>query len=206
MPNRAGLSRDRVLAAAAELVDRRGASELSLTTLAKRFGVRTPSLYNHVDGLDGLRRDLRLRALEALADELRRAAVGRAGADALHAIAHAYRDYALAHPGLYALTQSAVPPAGEEEGVEVRDAERGVVEVVAHALRGYGLEGEEAVHAVRCLRSALHGFVTLETNGGFAMDLAPSESFARLVALLDHGLASAGSPRTEGRPQGDGGA
>jgi hypothetical protein len=49
------------------------------------------------------------------------AAAGRAGGDALAAVARAYRDYALAHPGTYAAAQRAtdLDPADGEAAVEV---------------------------------------------------------------------------------------
>jgi hypothetical protein len=56
-------------------------------------------------------------------------------------------------------------------------------------LRGYGLEGEDAIHGVRIMRAALHGFVALEHEGGFAMPIALDESYARLIGMLDRGLS-----------------
>jgi hypothetical protein len=55
-------------------------------------------------------------------------------------------------------------------------------------LAGYGLEGQEALHATRAIRSALHGFALLEAEQGFGMPLDVDESFAALVAVLDRGL------------------
>jgi len=65
------------------------------------------------------------------------------------------------------------------------------VDVVRATLRGYGLEDDDAVHAARIVRAALHGFATLEAGGGFGIPLDIDESFARLVAVLDDGLATA---------------
>ena len=56
-------------------------------------------------------------------------------------------------------------------------------------LRGYGLDGDDAIHAVRIVRAALHGFVALEIGGGFGLPLALDETFERLIAVLDRGLA-----------------
>ena len=41
---------------------------------------------------------------------------------------------------------------------------------------------------MRLIRIALHGFVTLEAAGGFAMALSADETFERLLDLLDLGL------------------
>jgi len=147
-------------------------------------GVRTPSLYNHVGSLDDVRRRVALLALAEIGDALRDAAVGRARDDALIAAARAYRTYARAHPGRYAATQRA--PAADDE--ELRVAAGRAVDVLLAVLAGYGIEGEDAIHAARAVRSALHGFVALETGGGFGLPVALDESFDRMVAALARGL------------------
>ena len=65
-----------------------------------------------------------------------------------------------------------------------------LTELVYAILRGYGLDDEQTVHATRAVRSALHGFVTIEAAGGFGLPQDVDESYARLVALLDSGLSS----------------
>jgi AcrR family transcriptional regulator len=185
---RAGLSTTSVVAAAAELADAEGLEALTLARLAGSVGVRTPSLYNHVSSLDDVRRRVALVALRELGDALRDAAVGRAGDDALIAMAHAYRAYARAHPGRYAATQRA--PAAAD--AEMRAAASGAVEVVLAILRGYGLEGDDAIHAARGVRSALHGFVALESGGGFGIPVDLDESFDRMVTALARGLSDTG--------------
>jgi AcrR family transcriptional regulator len=184
---RAGLSTAAVVAAAAEIADAEGLDRLTLARVAAAAGVRTPSLYNHVESLDDVRRRVALLALRDLADALRDAAVGRAGDDALTAMADAYRAYARRHPGRYAATQRA-PAEGDEE---MRAAAKGAVDVVLAILRGYGLEGDDAIHAARAVRSALHGFVALEAGGGFGIPVDLDESYARMVRALARGLREA---------------
>ena len=181
---RAGLDLGRVLDAAVAVADADGLAALALARLAADLGVKVPSLYNHVSSLDGLRRDLKLRGLRELAAALRDAAVGRAGSDAFLAVADAQRDFARRHPGLYAAS-SAVSPADDDE---VRAASEDVLAVIYAVLRGYGLEGRDAVHAVRALRAAIGGFVGLEAGAGFGMPVDVDESFRWLVRVLDRGL------------------
>ena len=54
MATRTRLTKTTVVQAAAELLNSEGAAALSLNRLAEKLDVRTPSLYNHVDGLPGL--------------------------------------------------------------------------------------------------------------------------------------------------------
>ena len=79
---RAGLTESRVVEEAERIADEVGLSHLTLAALAERLGVRQPSLYKHVDGLDAVRRSIAIRAKTELADILARAAVGRSGGDA----------------------------------------------------------------------------------------------------------------------------
>jgi AcrR family transcriptional regulator len=180
---RAGLDESAVVSAAAALADAEGYERLTLAALADRLGVRAPSLYGHVGGLADLRVRLAIWGCQQLRDALALAAAGRAGGDALRAVAGAYRDWATAHPGVYAAIGHAFAsdPAAEA-------AAEGVAEVVFAVMRGYGLEGEDAVHGVRAVRAALHGFITLEEQGGFRMAADPEVTWERLLAMLDRGL------------------
>jgi AcrR family transcriptional regulator len=184
MAPRPGLSESLVVETAIRLVDQDGLDSLSIANLAEKLKVRPPSLYNHIDGLDGLRRALTLHSLRELTEDLRQATVGRAGYEALVAMSQAYRTFAKRHPGLYPLTFRS-PETGDEA---LQAAGRAAVEVVLAVLRAYHLADDEALHATRCLRSALHGFVSLETGGGFGMPLDIDRSFERLLAMLDAGL------------------
>ena len=146
--------------------------------------MRTPSLYNHVGGHQALLRAVALQGLRELGDALRRAAVGRARGDALVAVADAYRAFAKACPGRFAAAvagRSIRDPALQDAGADV-------VAVIVAVVGGWGLADDDAIHAVRAIRSALHGFVEIEADGGFDIDLDLDVSFARLVQTLAAGL------------------
>lgn len=180
---RAGLNEHRIVAAAGELADEVGWDNLTLRAVAARLKVRPPSLYEHVGGIEELRAALAVEAHRELAAELRAATVGRAGGDALVAMAHAHRDFARRRPGLYAASLQAPHPADKK----LRAAVREVVEVMVLVLRAYELDEEETLHAVRCLRAAVHGFVTLEAAQGFG-SLDIETTFGMLTQLHLDGL------------------
>ncbi|MEU8299435.1 TetR-like C-terminal domain-containing protein [Micromonospora sp. NPDC048909] len=178
---RVGLNQQTVVREAARLADEVGYQQLTLAALAARLGVALPSLYKHIRGADALTQKLSALATAELATELTGAAVGRAGVDALRAIATAYRAYAHRHPGRYPAAQRVPDPADPEH---VAAGERAVGAIYA-VLRGYGLTGDEAVDATRMLRSALHGFVALEAAGGFGLPRDVDRSYDELIAALD---------------------
>ena len=183
---RVGLTRQAVAAMGAAILDRDGASGLSLARVAAELGVRSPSLYNHVDGVDGLLRDVALLGIDQLAEACRTAVMGRSGPEAIRALASAYRDFATAHPGVYPLTQVARP-----EDEELAAASSRVVEPAVAVLASFGLTGDDLIHAARSLRSTLHGFVLLRSSNGFGLDVDPDESFLWMVELLIAGLLGA---------------
>jgi AcrR family transcriptional regulator len=180
------LNQETVIDGAVQLVNEKGPDALTLAELAARFRVRTPSLYNHVEGLDGLKRDLALRGLRDLADRVQTATVGLAGRDALQAVATAYRDYAHENPGLYPFT---LRPT-QEQDEDLRAAGENLLHLLFSALRGYKLSQADMVHAARTVRSAIHGFVSLETARGFGSPMELDQSYDWLVAMLDAGLRS----------------
>jgi AcrR family transcriptional regulator len=187
MSPRAGLDQAAVVEAAAALADEVGLEEVTLAQLAERLGVRTPSLYNHVDGLDGLRRELALLGTRELGFRTGRAAVGKTADEAIVTIAHAYRAFVKERPGLYAATVRSFR-LSDPADPELQAVEREVIGVVLDVLASYGLRGNDALHAIRGLRSVVHGFATLESAGGFGIPLAVDESFERLLRIFVGGL------------------
>jgi AcrR family transcriptional regulator len=178
-----GLTPDKVVAAAVVLADERGLDEVSLAVLAADLGVRVPSLYKHIEGLDDLHRRMAAAGMDSLATALVRAGEGRHGRDALVSISQAYRRFGRVHPGQYkALIRR--PRPGEEH---VAHAER-IIDLLVRVVGDYKLSGDDAVHAVRGIRASLHGFVSLEAAGGFGRSATVEASFYSMVAMIDRGL------------------
>jgi AcrR family transcriptional regulator len=187
MATRTRLTKMAVVQAAAELINEEGASALSLNRLAEKLDIRTPSLYNHVDGLPGLQRELAVMNARQIADRLSGAAIGKSGAELFMAVAQAFRDYVKEYPGLY---MSTLRSSGKQETLDaslMREEER-ALKVGLAVMASLGLQGEDSIHALRAFRSMVHGFATLEVTGGFGLPEDCDESFRRLVAFLVAGL------------------
>lgn len=73
------------------------------------------------------------------------------------------------------------PDAGDEEH---NAAGAAAVGLIANVLKGYRIEGDDMIDAVRMLRAALHGFVALEAAGGFGLPQSVDGTFTRLVDSL----------------------
>ena len=92
-------------------------------------------------------------------------------------MAAAYRTFAHTHPGIYRATLRAAAP----DEPELVAAAQEILDILMATLQGYGLSEEDTLHTICGLRSVLHGFVDLETSGGFALALDCDESFRRLI-------------------------
>ncbi|WIY03624.1 WHG domain-containing protein [Amycolatopsis mongoliensis] len=186
MSPRAGLTTESVVDLALEIVDEAGAETLTLAKVAGRAGVAAPSLYKHVRNLADLRRLIDLRVVQQMAEALRTAATGREGADAVKALADAYRAYLRRHPH----RTNALTTAPDASDTELSRATHAVAEVVFAVLRPFGFDHVQAVHATRCLRAAVHGFAGLEASGGFGRPEDVDQSFEVLKTLLVQGLTN----------------
>ncbi|KKB77739.1 TetR family transcriptional regulator [Devosia soli] len=178
---RVGLSREKLIEAGASLADREGFAAVTLAALARQFEVKLASLYAHVRNSEDLKTGIALLALDSLADRADAAVSGRAGKEAVAALAEVHRRFAADHPGLFEATRfplNAEQAAGSG-GMRLARAMRA-------ALRGYGLSEADEVHAVRLLGSFFLGFSLLELGGNFAHSQpAPDLSFTRGLEALD---------------------
>ena len=181
----ARLSRDSIVNAALTFLDREGWDALTINALATQLGTKGPSLYNHVDSLEDLRRTVRMRVVGDIIGMLNTVAQGRTRDDAVTAMASAYRSYAHHHPGRYsAFTR--MPLGGDDP--EFTAATRAAAAPVISVLASYGLDGEEAFHAALEFWSAMHGFVLLEMTGamdGVDTDAVFTDMVMRLASSME---------------------
>ncbi|MER5436136.1 TetR-like C-terminal domain-containing protein [Streptomyces sp. NPDC002588] len=186
---RAGLTTDRLVAAAAELADEAGADGVTMSALARRFDVKDASLYSHIRNLQELRTRLALFVGGEMTDRIAVAVAGLAGRDALAAFAGAYREYALQHPGRYTAGQIRVDPEVVREiAGDPAAALRRTVDLTHGMLRAYRLTEPDLTDAVRLLRSTFHGYCALEAGGAFAAPRDVQRSWEKAVDALHTAL------------------
>ncbi|NBU64296.1 MAG: TetR/AcrR family transcriptional regulator [Chloroflexia bacterium] len=178
-----GITRTQVIDCAATLVNNHGFAALSLAQIASQTGVKVPSLYNYVTGIDDVRLALATRGAQAILAVVVHAAVGRAGGEAIMAVALAYRTYIVRNPGVYAAT---IQPNNPDPDFLHANGE--LLRVLTQILAPYHLSAHDLIHALRGLRSVVHGFATLEISGGFGMPVDLDASFAQMVQTFIGGL------------------
>ncbi|MEV5721141.1 TetR/AcrR family transcriptional regulator [Amycolatopsis mediterranei] len=184
---RAGLTPAMVTEAGAALADEVGFAQLGMGLVAERLGVKTPSLYKHVSSQAELVHRIAVQAANELADNIRDATQGRAGSEAFTAGAQAMRRYVKEHPGRYAAGNAARPTGPDDPLIAALDR---VLASWAAMLHGYHIDPGQEIHALRMLRTMLHGFATLEAAGGFQIDADVDTSFSWMISFVDQGLRS----------------
>lgn len=175
-----GLNRDVIVGAAAALVEQKGLDQITLHELADALGVKTASLYNHLQGMPELSARLTELALTRLMDALHAAMDGRRGMEAFRALGEAYRAFAREQPQLY----RAMIRLPQFEDTGLLELKNSFMHLFREVLAPYGLPEETQIHYSRMLRSALHGFVSLEAAGFFRRAVDADESYAFLLAHL----------------------
>jgi AcrR family transcriptional regulator len=154
-PRQAKLTRERVLAAALELVDRDGIEGLSMRRLAAALGRDPMSLYRHAPNkaalLDGV--------AEAVLAQLHIDSTDTDWADQLRGVARDYRRLALAHPHVVPLlvTRPLATPLTRRPPGMLRPLE----DILALLTRA-GFSGADALHIYWALSGFLHGHLLNE--------------------------------------------
>lgn len=187
--DRGRLDRAELLDASERLLDRLGWDGLTMTGVAAEVGVKVPSLYNHVEGLDALRRDLGARAWMQLGDELRAAVLGRSGEAGFRTLTDVYRSYANRYPGRYEAITRAAP-----DDDSVREAALHAGAALHAVLQSFGLHDPELGFAEVALWASIHGFVSLEIRGalpqGVDVDAVYDDLVGGLVQLIEARVAA----------------
>ncbi|AHV97347.1 TetR/AcrR family transcriptional regulator [Paenibacillus sabinae] len=184
MSPRAGLGRGKIVTAAAQIADEHGMEGVTLAALAAKLGVRPPSLYNHINGQAGLRTLLAVHGVKLLYEALASASLGLSGNEAVLAMGKGYAEFAKQHPGLYEVTLQ----APDEEHAELIEEGERLLNLIMAVLKPYQLGPDGELHAVRGLRSILHGFASLEQKGGFGIPLDVSESLSATLSAFLAGI------------------
>ena len=172
--------RAEILAVAEALLEAEGPDALTMRRVAEEMGIKAPSLYKHVANKDAIEAGLQERALRDLAEWLT-----PSGQD-LTALTRRYREWALAHPGLYELATRR--PLRRDEiapGVEAAAA----AQVVA------AVGGDE--HRARALWAQAHGLVDLELADRFPPGADLDRTWAAAIAPYASQAAEVDRNRSE---------
>lgn len=185
------LDKKTLIAAAAELANEKGVDELSLKDLAERLKIRSPSLYNHISGLDELKREIMLYGWEQLGDAVMNAAENYSGYDAIKAMCRAFYRYAAENKGVFGAMLWYNKYADESS----MSATAPLFSQLYKTFGTVGISKEMSEHLIRTLRGFLEGFSLLVNNGAFGHPADINESFELSLDVLVEGMKAAAERR-----------
>lgn len=166
------LSRLAIVEATLKVIDAEGVAAVSMRAVGRVLGVDAKSLYNHIEGKDGL--------LDAVAEHMLGSIAlpdssGEVRAD-LWAIAMAFRERALAHPEAASLVLTR--QLASFEGLAP-------VEAVLGVLHNAGCAPSESVHLLRTFVASLIGTLLREVNAGPTYGTTDTAAIAQRQAILE---------------------
>jgi TetR/AcrR family tetracycline transcriptional repressor len=187
-----GLSLERIVTTALELVDEQGIGAATMRAVSSRLGVRSMSLYRYVQDRDELFDAVVERIVNELGDDpevqLRPVEGWR---PYLTGMARGVRRYARAHPHAFPLVATR-PPAAPWVNPPLRSLRW--VEAMLTGLAAEGFSDEQVLFTYRTFNSFLLGYLLLETSAMTLRDPQPGDgSFTGTDTVSSEGGEPAGS-------------
>ena len=191
MARRLGVSRGDVVAAAVRVCDREGLHGLTVAAVAADVGCRPPSVYHHVDGLDGLVRAVTFVAAEQLVAVLEGAGRGNGATGALEPMIAAAHDWGVRHPGRFDALRR---PVDADADPELAAARSQVLLPVQDALVALGVPAPRRAALVAALVAAVRGCIAADLDAERDHSTTGARTAGRelLVRLLLDHVASLG--------------
>ena len=166
------------------MANQMGMENMTLKMLADDLGVKTPSLYNHIDGLEDLKMQLMIYGWKQMEERIIQSVIGISGYDAIKAGCYAFYEYATENPGIF----NAMLWYNKSQNAETMEATSGLFSVLFKITSSLNISEENCNHIIRTLRGFLEGFSLLVNNGAFGNPISISDSFELSVNVLVEGI------------------
>lgn len=187
-PSKKGINRNQIVDTALRIAEEESLNSVTLGRLAKEFGIKTPSLYNHVASLNDLHNLMRQRGLRLIIDQMKMATIGKSKENAIDSLSHAYRSFAQQNPALYGLIFSQKYSDDEQ----IAELKLELIEIFKLVLAFLKVQPEEQIMILRFWRSWLHGFVAIENSQGFEIPVSVDQSFELMIARFVSSIGAGG--------------
>lgn len=181
---RAGIDKAAIIKNAAQLVNQAGMEQITMKMLADKLGIKPPSLYNHIKGLEDLKKQLMIFGWTQAKEKLLLSLAGVSGYDAIKAMCYAFYDYATENTGLFEVMLW----YNKFENEEAAEATAELLAVIFRITRSLDIPDNYGFHLIRTFRGFLEGFFLLVNNGSFGHPLPITDSFEISVNILIAGI------------------
>ena len=181
---RMGLDKDIIIYRAAQLANNVGLDNITLKALANDLNIQPPSLYNHISGLDDLKKELMLYGWLQMEDQILEAVAGISGYNAIEVMCRTVFEYATTNPGVF----NAMVWYNKFENDETNNATKKLFPVVLKVFSSLNISQEDSDHLVRTFRSFLEGFALLVNHNAFGNPISINDSFELSLKVLMAGM------------------
>ncbi len=179
------ISDELIVAKAAVLANKFGADNLTLKMLASELNIKSPSLYNHVSGLDEIKQRLMIYGWRKVKTMMAEASLGTSGYDALRTMCFTFFEYGVNNKGVF----SAMFWYDQYECEEVKSAIKGTYNLLFATMKSsLNMSENDINNAIMTIRSFLEGFVFLNNNGIFDATETLKESFEMSLETIIKGI------------------
>ncbi|MDO5575296.1 MAG: TetR/AcrR family transcriptional regulator [bacterium] len=152
-----------VIETASALIDQKGLNQISLKDVAEALGIRTPSLYNHINSLDEMLQEVAHAGMAEMNDLMTKSSIGKISDEAIKAVSAAYLKYMIEHPGIYETIQWASWHQTEETTALLNQFEA----LLMALIRSCGYDEAADASILRLLTGLLHGYTTIQLRYAF---------------------------------------
>ena len=140
--------------------------------------IRTPSLYNHIEGLDDLLREVAHNVMRTMNERMCRTAIGKSGDTAIRYVGIEYLNFMIEHPGVYETIQWATWHGNEETAKIYED----YTNLLTTLILSIHLKAPKVEDILNLLTGMLHGYATLQLRSAF---IRPEETRNGLCDAMD---------------------
>lgn len=181
--SRADIAKSVIINKAVELANEIGFEKVTLKLLASNLNIKPPSLYNHINGLEDLQKEVMLYGWKQLEERVIEAAIGVTGYDALESMGRAFYKYSTENPGVF----DAMLWYNKFQSDEMQDATKRIFSVIYKIFSTLNISQENCDHLIRTYRAFLEGYILLVNNNAFGHPLSIEDSFEISLKVLKAG-------------------
>lgn len=168
------ITKKTVIDTAADIADKNGLHGVSLKVVAERLNIKTPSLYNHIENLDDLLREVAHQGMRNMNMRLERAAIGKIAGNAIKAVGIEYLNYMIEHPGVYETIQWAT-----WRNTETAQIFENYLDLLRTLISSCQIQKSSTEEVLNILTATIHGYTTLQLRYAFENPESSEKKFIK---------------------------
>jgi AcrR family transcriptional regulator len=178
------VTKNAVIQAASDIADKEGLNRVSLKAVSEKLNIRTPSLYNHIAGLDDMLLEVAHSGMRIMNDQMTQAVIGKHGDAALKSLGIAYLNYVTVHPGIYETIQWAHWHGNDETSV-ISGNYRSLMRKLVLSCSFKTKKNDEILEL---FMSMLHGYSSMQLGKGLSDPESAVQGIAYSIEIVLSGL------------------